>query len=107
MIPLFWTALALDAVLLAVLLVLSLAGSGHSDGGREMALLFYIIVPALIVAGCAVMFLRTTAPAKRTVALLIVTGPGLLLATTRLRSVTIDLASGVSRLEMTRGRSPS
>jgi hypothetical protein len=48
MIPLFWTALALDAVLLAVLLVLSLAGSGHSDGGREMALLFYIIVPALI-----------------------------------------------------------
>jgi hypothetical protein len=33
MIPLFWTALALDAVLLAVLLVLSLAGSGHSNGG--------------------------------------------------------------------------
>jgi ankyrin repeat protein len=86
----FWTALACDAVLLVVLLVLTLSGSGPNDGGREMALIFFIIVPAIIVAGGALLFLRSESAALRTVALMVVAGPGLLIAATRLRSATID-----------------
>jgi len=87
---LFWIAIALDAILVAVLLVLTLAGQGHDDGGREMTLVFSIIVPAIIVAGGALLFSKSKSPATRTVALLIVAGPALLIATTRLRSAVID-----------------
>jgi hypothetical protein len=90
MTPLFWIAIACDAVLLVVLLVLTLSGGGHADGGREMVLIFSIIVPAIVVAGGALLFLTSTSPAKRTVALVVVAGPGLLLAATRLRSAAID-----------------
>lgn len=87
---LFWIAIALDAILVAVLLVLTLAGEGHDDGGREMTLVFSIILPAIIVAGGALLFSKSKSPATRTVALLIVAGPALLIATTRLRSAVID-----------------
>jgi hypothetical protein len=86
----FWVAIAVDTVLLVVLLVLTLAGGGHDEGGREMTLVFSILVPALIVAGGALLFLKSESPAARTVALLVVAGPGLLVAATRLRSAVID-----------------
>jgi ankyrin repeat protein len=90
MTPLFVIAVAFDAVLLLILLGLTLSGSGLSDGGREMALFFYIMVPAIIVAAGALLFLTSRSSARRTVGLVIVVGPGLLLAATRLRSATID-----------------
>ena len=90
MTPLFWTAVVFDAAMLLILLVLTLTGTRHADGGREMTLIFSIIVPAIIVAGGAWLFLTSKTPARRTVGLVIVAGPGLLLAATRVRSATID-----------------
>jgi hypothetical protein len=87
---LFWTALVADAVLLVVLVALSLAGGGGHDGGREMAIVFSIVVPAVIVAAGALLFLWSTSNALRAVGLLIVAGPGLIVAGARLRSAYID-----------------
>jgi hypothetical protein len=90
MTPFFWIAVACDAVLLVVLLVLTLSGSDQPEGGRGMVVFFSIIVPALIVSAGALLFLKSRSPALRAVALLVVAGPGLLVAATRLRSAVID-----------------
>ena len=90
MTPLFWTAVAFDAALLVILLVLTLSGSGPADGGREMALFFSIIVPAVIVGGGVLLFLSSGSRSARAVALIIVASPGILLAATRVRSAAID-----------------
>jgi hypothetical protein len=87
---LFWIAVACDALLLVVLLVLTLSGSDQPEGGRGMVVFFSIIVPAIIVSGGALLFLKSRSPALRAVALLVVAGPGLLIAATRLRSTVID-----------------
>jgi hypothetical protein len=87
---LFWIAIAVDAVLLVILLLLTAAGGGHDEGGREVTLVFSVIIPAIIVASGALLFVKAKSPATRTIALLIVAGPGLLVATTRLRSAAID-----------------
>jgi hypothetical protein len=90
MTPLFWIAVALDGVLLVILLVLSLSGNGQPDGGQGMGIFFSIIVPAAIVGIGALLFLKSRSPVLRTTALIIVAGPGLLVAATRLRSAAID-----------------
>lgn len=90
MTPLFWIAVALDATLFVVLLVLGLTTKGPSDGGREMALFFYVLVPAVIVGGGVLLFLKSESTVWRLLALIIVAGPGLLLAGTRVRSAAID-----------------
>jgi ankyrin repeat protein len=55
-----------------------------------MVVFFSIIVPAVIVGAGALLFLKSRSPALRAVALLVVAGPGLLIAATRLRSAVID-----------------
>lgn len=87
---LFWIVTALDAVLFVGLLVAGLTANGISDGGREMSLFFYVIVPAIVIGGAVLLFVKAESAAWRFVALLIVAGPGLLLATTRIRSAAID-----------------
>jgi len=90
MTPLFWIAIAIDAVLLVIVLVLSLSRGDAPGGGREMAVFFSIVVPAIVVAGGAALFLLSESKAKRAVALFMVAAPGLFVATTRLRSAVID-----------------
>jgi hypothetical protein len=90
MTPLFWIAIVCDAVLLVILLVLTMSGSDQPEGGRGMVVFFSIIVPAVIVSAGALLFLKSRSPALRAVALLVVAGPGLLVAATRLRSAVID-----------------
>jgi ankyrin repeat protein len=90
MTPVFWTAVVFDVILFAVLLVFTLTGSGHSDGGREMALFFSILLPAVVIGGGMLLFLRSASTTKRIVALIVVAGPGILLAATRLQSAAID-----------------
>jgi len=85
----FLIAIAVNAVLMMVLLLLTVTG-GHDDGGREMTLVFSIILPAVIVAGGALLFVKAKSPAVRTIALLIVAGPGLLVASARLRGAVVD-----------------
>src|SRR5437764_737397 len=90
MTPLFWVFVALDAALLAIVVVLGITSPATSDGGREMSLIFFVIVPAMIVGGAVLLFLRADSLLWRTVALVIVAGPGLVVAGARLRSALID-----------------
>lgn len=90
MTPIFWTVVALDVLLFVVLLVLGLTGTGSPDGGREMSLFFFVIVPAIVVGGAVLLFIKAESSVWRGVALVIVAGPGLLIAGSRLRSAMID-----------------
>jgi hypothetical protein len=88
--PIFWAFVALDGALFVILLVLGVTGPGTPDGGREMSLFFFVIVPAVIVGGAALLFLKAESSAWRMVALGIVAGPGLVIAGARLRNAVID-----------------
>jgi hypothetical protein len=90
MTPIFWAVVALDAALFLILLVLGLTGGGPPDGGREMSLFFFVIVPAIVVGGAVLLFIKAESSLGRSVALVIVAGPGLIIAGTRLRSAVID-----------------
>src|SRR4051812_12156217 len=88
--PIFWAFVVLDAALLVILVVLGIVDPGGRDGGREMAMIFFVIVPAIVVGGGVLLFLKTESSVWRTVALLIVAGPGLFIGGARLRSAAID-----------------
>ena len=90
MTPVFWAFVALDAALFVILVVLGIATPSTPDGGREMSLVFFVIVPALVVGGAAILFTKAESFAWRLIALGVVAGPGLILAATRLRSAAID-----------------
>ena len=55
-----------------------------------MALAFSVIIPAIVIGGAVLRFVTTRSPLMRVVALVIVAGPGLLVATARVRSAAID-----------------
>jgi hypothetical protein len=88
--PTFWAFVAIDSALFLILVVLGLATGGSHDGGREMSLIFFVIIPAIVIGGAVMLFLKTESSFWRVVALIIVAGPGLLIAGTRLRSAAID-----------------
>jgi uncharacterized protein len=90
MTPIFWAFVALDAALFLILVVLGFASSGPSDGGREMSLIFFVFLPAIIVGAGVLLFTKAESSGLRLVALLIVAGPGLFIAAARLRSAVID-----------------
>lgn len=89
-VALFWIALVIDVVMLVALLFLGLSDSRASNGGREMGLIFSVIMPAILVAAAAMLFLTSESTVRRIIALTIVAGPGLLIAGTRVRSAFID-----------------
>lgn len=80
----FWTGVAVDAVLFVVLLVMTLQASGHNDGGREMAIAFYIVLPALVVGLAVLLYVFCAHPVGRGLALLVVAAPVALLALAQL-----------------------
>ncbi len=86
----FWAFVALDAALLVILVVLGVMSPATPDGGPEMSLIFFVVVPAVLIGGAVLLFLKAGSPVWRMVALVIAAGPGLLLAGTRLRSAMID-----------------
>ena len=90
MTPTFWAFVALDAALFLILVVLGITGPGTPDGGREMSLIFFVVIPAIIVIGAAVLFTKAESFGLRLFALGVVAGPGLLVAAARLRSAAID-----------------
>src|SRR5438046_1578514 len=90
MTPVFWAFVALDAALLAILVVLGITSPATPDGGREMSLVFFVIVPAMTVGGAVLLFLKAESALWRTMALVIVAGPVLVVAGARLRSALID-----------------
>ncbi|MGM9483316.1 hypothetical protein ACS5PN_19120 [Roseateles sp. NT4] len=52
----FWVVAALDAALLVLALGMSLRGDGGRDGGREMGLFFFVLLPALLLVMAALSF---------------------------------------------------
>lgn len=71
----FWGLAALNAVGLLILFVLGIRERGHNDGGREMALFFYVIVPAILLAGTAALFSLVSVPLMRWLCLAVVAAP--------------------------------
>lgn len=89
--PIFWSVVALDAALFLGLLISMLVQRGGSaDGGREMGIAFFVIAPLLLIGVAVLLYLFTRSPVWKVIALIIVAGPGLLLAGTRIRSAYID-----------------
>jgi hypothetical protein len=86
----FWAIVVIDAALFAFLLIVTLMQPGSSSGGREMSLVFSIVLPAIVIGLAVLLFVRSSAPTFRMIALLIVAGPGILLALVHLRSAYID-----------------
>lgn len=86
----FWIAVLIDAVILLLLLFLGMTSSGGGNGGREMATIFGVVIPALVVGAGIVLHQKAESTNVRVIALLVVAAPGLLLAATRGRSALID-----------------
>ncbi len=89
--PLFWSVVALDAALFLGLLIATLAQrAGANDGGREMGIFFFVLVPAVIIGVAVLLYVFTQALAWKILALIIVAGPGLFIAGGQIRSAYID-----------------
>ena len=86
----FWLIVAVDAALFLVLLIATLLQSGPSDGGKEMALTFGVVLPAVVIGSAVLLYVFSTSTTWRTLALVIVAGPGLLLAGIHLRDFYIN-----------------
>ncbi len=86
----FWAITAVDAALFVFLLVVTLMQPGPSSGGREMALVFSILLPALVLGLAVLLYLFSKSTGLKVTALVVVAGPGLLLAGIYVRSAYID-----------------
>jgi len=74
----FWGVTALDAALLLLALLVSLQDSGGArDGGREMGLVFFVLLPAGVLGLAALAFHFSGSIAVRAMALVVVLLPGL------------------------------
>jgi hypothetical protein len=71
----FWILAFLDACLLLTFLFLTLTQKGHSDGGREMALVFFILLPLTVLGATVAVFTNASQPLIRWVCVAIVALP--------------------------------
>lgn len=95
----FWVIAAIDAALLVVLLVMSLRdNAGAHDGGREMGLFFFIVLPAVVLGLAALMFHLGSAWPVKSLALFIVLVPGLWFAKVQIEDRLIDRRIEADRL---------
>ncbi len=86
----FWTVVAIYAVIFIALLVDGLTARAHPDGGREMGLIFGVILPGLAIAAAVAVYVLSNSLVPRVIALASVAAPLLLLAGAHLRSAWID-----------------
>lgn len=94
----FWMVAALDAAVLLVALLMSLQDSGGGrDGGREMGLFFFVLVPAAVLVLAALAFHFSGSTAARAVALLVVLVPGLWWARVQVDEVLITRRMAADR----------
>lgn len=89
---LFWTLVAVDAGLFLFLLIATRKQRSPADGGREMALMFGVLLPGAVVALAVVHYVLSSSMTLRLVGLLIVAAPLFFLAAVRARSAYIDYA---------------
>jgi len=87
----FWSIAALDALALVVLLVLLLSDPhGQNDGGRQMGLFFFILLPALVLAAAMAMFRFGTSLPVKSIALFIVVVPAFWFAKVKIEERLVD-----------------
>jgi hypothetical protein len=86
----FWTIVALDLAMFLVGLISTMTQHGPNDGGREMALFFGLLFPAAVIGAAVLLYVFARSPAWRVIALVIVAGPGLFIAGSRLRNAWIE-----------------
>ncbi|MEO8805291.1 MAG: ankyrin repeat domain-containing protein [Burkholderiaceae bacterium] len=95
----FWAIAAIDAVLLAVLLVMTLQQrSVQNDGGREMGLFFFIMLPGFVLALAMLLFHFSTSLPAKSIALFIVLVPGLYFAKQQIEGSIVDRRIEANRL---------
>ena len=86
----FWAIVAVDAALFVVLLVAGLAARAHPDGGREMGLIFGVILPGIFVAVAVLLYVLSKSLPLRVIVLGMVAAPMLLIAGAHQRNAWID-----------------
>ncbi len=87
----FWAIGVIDAVLLAIFFVLMLQDrGGQNDGGREMGLFFFGILPAAALAAAMLLFHFSSSWPMKWVALFIVVVPGLWFAKVQVEDRLVD-----------------
>lgn len=95
----FWAIAAIDAALLAVLLVMTLQQpSVQNDGGREMGLFYFIMLPGLALVLAMLLFHFSTSLPAKWVALFIVVMPGLYFAKSQIEHRIVDRAIAADRI---------
>ncbi len=94
----FWTIAAIDAVLLLVLAAMTLQSSaGQHDGGRELGLFFFIMLPGFVLALAMLMFHFSPWLPVKGIALFIVLVPGLWFAKVKIEDRIIDREIAANR----------
>lgn len=76
----FWAVAAIEAAFFVVAFVITLNESGHSDGGKEMTLFFFILLPLLVLGVVSLIFWKTSSPILHIILLIATTVPVALLA---------------------------
>ncbi|MEH6490317.1 hypothetical protein [Hyphomonas oceanitis] len=99
----FWAIAGAEACALLFIFVSSLGQPqyGGNDGGREMAFVFFILTPGIVLLLCMLLFAFSSSPLWRVLALLAVIGPGLLLLGNRVRSAAIT--HQIAQMQLGRG----
>lgn len=94
----FWAVAAIDAALLMVALGMSLQDSaGQNDGGREMGLFFFVLLPIAVLVLTALTFHFSGSPAVRVIALGVALVPGIWWAKTQVEARLIDRSIAADR----------
>ena len=87
----FWTVVVVDALLfIALLASMLMQTSGRTDGGREMGIAFFVVLPLLILGIAVLLYVFAGSIFWKAIALLIVAGPGLFIAGGQIRGRMID-----------------
>src|SRR5437870_979593 len=93
----FWVMVAVDAALFLFLFVATLVQPGPSDGGRDMALGFGVILPGIVIGLAILLYVFSSSTTWRAIALFVVAGPGLLIAGIHLRNAYLKLCDRAKR----------
>ena len=77
----FWSVAGIEGLVLAVFCVMFLAddNKGNHDGGRSMALFFFLIIPGAVLGLAILLHVFFTSAVMRGIALLIVISPAIIL----------------------------
>lgn len=89
--PIFWSIVALDVALFVGLFVSMLVQRGGSEnGGREMGIAFFVIAPLLLIGVAVLLYVLSSSTVWKVISLVIVAGPGLMIAGGQIRGAYID-----------------